>query len=150
MLKHNYFLYILYIWTGTIIVELMGILCFDWYIFMYIARRQNYTLMMFVETLFGVWVCWTYILLIIVLNYFRLSITNQFLLFYNIFSYFFTWILDHIFSFYSWIMIFLVFFKIKRFLSLLHSIFFTWTLWIVVVELFINLFLKLLFTIFYV
>ena len=92
--------YIVYISYGTIsIVELMGILCFDWYIFHVHNSQMVLYADDFFRTLFCYWVCWTYILLMIVLNYFRLSITNQICLLYNIFSYFFTWILENIFSF---------------------------------------------------
>ena len=54
LLKYNCFIYIFFIlvWNNSI-VELMGILCFDWNIFMYIARRRNYMLMMFVGPLLG-------------------------------------------------------------------------------------------------
>ena len=52
LLRYNYF-YIFFIFELEQLVELMGILYFDWDIFMYMARRRNYTLMMFVGPLLG-------------------------------------------------------------------------------------------------
>ena len=63
-----YFFILFYIWIGTTIVELMCILCFYWDIFMYIARTRKKYADDGCRTPW-VWVCWTYMLLMIVLNY---------------------------------------------------------------------------------
>ena len=118
----------------------MGILCFGWYIFHVHNSETVLYADDFFRTLFCYWVCWTYILLMIVLLYFRLSITNQICLLYNIFFLLFYMNFGaHFFLFYRWIMIVLVFYKIKKInlrCTVLSFYFCTWTLWIVVVELF--------------
>ena len=98
LLKHNCFLYILYIWIGTIIVELMGILCFYWDIFMYIARTRKIYADGGCRTPFGFWVCWTYMLLMIVLNYFGCQWPTTFV-YCRAFFLTMTWILEHNFIF---------------------------------------------------